>query len=88
MSHYECNDHKLEFACLGCVKVWVERHNRMKDFLFEMIKPLADRDDYFQAWQDEANELLVEIGLKDQNQCYVCKGMHLNGVACATLTSL
>jgi len=60
---YKCDDHTLNLCCLGCIICWIARHNRMKDFLLKMIKPLKDRDDYFEAWQDEAKELLKELGL-------------------------
>lgn len=26
---YKCVDHKLNFACLGCVRAWIKRHDAM-----------------------------------------------------------
>lgn len=59
---YKCSDHHLNLVCQGCMMAWIARHNRMKDFLFKMIEPLKDRDDYFESWQEDAKELLNEIG--------------------------
>lgn len=28
-SKYKCENHKLDFCCLGCVKAWIARHDAM-----------------------------------------------------------
>lgn len=38
------------------------KYNKCVSFLQDLIRPLKDRDDYFQAWQSEAENLLKEIG--------------------------
>ncbi len=61
MSEYKCEKHKLDFACLGCIRAWMARHDRMLGFL----KTLGDiNPEYVQlrAVQMYAAELLKEIG--------------------------
>lgn len=60
---YICKNHKIDIVCTGCVEAWINRHDKMKIFLKKMIEPIKDRDDYFECWQEEAKELLKEIGL-------------------------
>lgn len=32
-SKYKCENHKLDIACLGCIKAWIARHDRMLEFV-------------------------------------------------------
>ncbi|MDE2024885.1 MAG: hypothetical protein KGJ07_00150 [Patescibacteria group bacterium] len=40
MNEYKCHKHRINFACLGCVKAWIARHDAMLKF----IKELSDAD--------------------------------------------
>jgi len=52
---YKCENHKLDIICLGCVKVWIARHNKMLEFIMNIVE----------CWEcdpNHAKELLKEIG--------------------------
>lgn len=38
------------------------KNKKLLEFMKDFITPLTDRDDYFEAWQEEARILLKEIG--------------------------
>jgi len=59
---YECTSHKLDFCCLGCVKAWIARHDKMKDFIDNLHKYYIKYDETSSIAQDAA-ELLKELGL-------------------------
>lgn len=59
---YKCEKHKLDFACLGCIKAWIERHDRMLEFITDLAIERPDRDNTMEWINDEARELLKEIG--------------------------
>lgn len=56
MNKYKCDSHKLNFACIGCIKAWIHRHDAMLEF----VKKIADKPNL--DWQEDAIELLKEIG--------------------------
>jgi len=62
-NHNECENHKLDICCLGCVKAWIARHDKMLEF----IKKLTDES--YSHFENEneinwvATELLIEIGV-------------------------
>lgn len=64
MNPYKCKDHKLDLACLRCIKSWIARHDKMLQF----IKSLAHESCY-ETYENSneinwvANELLQELGL-------------------------
>jgi hypothetical protein len=62
MSEYKCNSHKIDFICQGCVKAWIARHDKMLDFIKELAKDFPDRDVYREILQEQAQDLLKEIG--------------------------
>lgn len=61
MSEYKCEKHKLNFACLGCVRAWIARHDRMLVFL-QTLCDIHPEHEQFRAIQMYAAELLKEIG--------------------------
>ena len=36
MNPYKCDKHKLDFACLGCIKAWIARHDKLLEFVREI----------------------------------------------------
>ncbi len=61
MSEYKCNDHKLDIACLGCIKAWIARHDKMLNFIRKICYDHTDYEETAHiSW--EATELLKEIG--------------------------
>ena len=36
MNKYNCDDHHLDIACMGCVKALVARHNKMLEFVKDL----------------------------------------------------
>jgi len=65
-SKYQCrNDSDLQYCSLSndeCLRAFCARYDAMLEFLNNFIKPLQDRDDFFESWQDDCKELLREIG--------------------------
>lgn len=68
---YSCANHKLDFACLGCIKAWIARHDKMLEFIRELAFGCYEKisDGYHEGFVDaqneiaqEATDLLNEIG--------------------------
>lgn len=60
MPKYKCTDHKLNFACLGCINAWIARHDRMLEYIRKVIEDAKISENYHRA--DEGLEVLKEIG--------------------------
>lgn len=66
MSAYKCENHKLDLCCIGCVKAWIARHDRMLEFLKNEIslrKYICTTN--HAVLLDNAEKLLKEIGKYD-----------------------
>ena len=62
MSLYKCTYHNLDLLCIGCIKAWIARHDRMLEF----IKKFAtEKEGDFSLCNDDAIELLKELGLNE-----------------------
>lgn len=55
MAKYGCLNHKLNIACLGCVKALSERHDRMLEFIRGIVKD-------WECDPNDAETVLKEIG--------------------------
>lgn len=67
MNKYKCEEHKLDLACLGCVKALVARHDRMLEFIRRLIKrssPTGRRSSDIKSLRGES--VLKEMGLDDE----------------------
>lgn len=67
MNPYKCEKHKLNYACLGCIRAWIARHDKMLEFVKKIAKAdvnyLEDESyDYLDEIALEAKEILKEIG--------------------------
>lgn len=52
---YKCENHKLSLCCLGCVQAWINRHEKMKEFLLK--HKFSDFNDMLAV-----KNILIEIG--------------------------
>jgi hypothetical protein len=57
MNPYKCENHKLNICCLGCISVWIARHDR----LLECVKFLYNKTDHYYE-KAYLLEVLNEIG--------------------------
>jgi hypothetical protein len=62
MSEYKCESHKLDFACLGCIKAWIARHDKMKKTLINLAH--AGMCDCGNCSSCEAFACLRELGFE------------------------
>jgi len=37
MSEYKCESHKIDLVCLGCVKAWIARHDKLVEFVKSLM---------------------------------------------------
>lgn len=54
-SIYKCENHSLDLVCRGCMKAWIARHDKMLEFVKEIVK-------YWECDPRHAEQLLKEIG--------------------------
>ena len=68
MSEYKCEhcpdtqrnaNQVLDLVCLGCMKAWIARHDKMLEFIKEIAN---DNSRVFIDLDDQAKDLLKEIG--------------------------
>ena len=62
VNKYKCENHKLDFACLGCIRAWIERHDRMLEFIIWTSKTSCCNA--CECISCEATKVLREIGKK------------------------
>jgi hypothetical protein len=76
MNPYKCESHKLDFACLGCVRAWIARHDAMLKFITSIANHVnfnETQDEFMNFYtkkENEAYQLLKEIG-----KCPYCEYM-------------
>lgn len=64
MGEYKCEFHKLDICCLGCVKAWIARHDRMKHFIQQLAhESVYKKYDNLDELNWAAHKLLEEIGI-------------------------
>lgn len=68
MNEYKCDNHKLNIACLGCIRAWINRHDKMLEFVKEIYNLKFDtlvsmkeaiHNDHISK---QAEKILKEIG--------------------------
>ena len=62
MNTYKCESHKLNYACLGCVRVWIAKHDAMLKFIRECLNHTCCLCNDACCISCNAKEILEEIG--------------------------